>query len=152
MSIEEEIKFNVLNKISLLYNQKQDGLDILNSQDMFNDQTPEKQRHLCASYCYNYTDYAFCRYCPDELQRRNNPFNASQSKEPAYVRQFDKLLTQENKTDSVIYNKNDLIPFGDGTEEPVKVIEQNGKTYKLYAPYVVIKGESPKTPSTTNSN
>ena len=142
MSIEEEIKFNVLNKISLLYNQKQDGLDILNSEDMFLEQTAEKQRQLCASYCYNYTDYELCRMCPDTSKQRSNPELVSQSpNEPAYARQFEKLLTQENKTDSVIYNKNDLVPYGEGLQQPVKTIEQNGKKYKLYAPYVVIKGE-----------
>jgi hypothetical protein len=147
MSIEEEIKFNVLNKISLLYNQKQDGLDILNSEQMFKEQTTEKQRHLCASYCYNYTDYELCRLCPDTSKQRNNPErvnsinNTNLNNEPAYVKQFDKLLTQENNTDSVIYNKNDLIPYGEGLQQPVKTITQNGKEYKLYAPYVVIKGE-----------
>jgi hypothetical protein len=142
MSIEEEIKFNVLNKISLLYNQKQDGLDILNSEDMFLEQTPEKQRQLCASYCYNYTDYELCRMCPDTSKQRVNPERVNQSpNQPAYARQFEKLLTQENKTDSVIYNKEDLVPYGEGLQQPVKTIEQNGKQYKLYAPYVVIKGE-----------
>jgi hypothetical protein len=140
MSIEEEIKFNVLNKISILYNQKQDGLDILNSENMFLEQTPEKQRQLCASYCYNYTDYELCRMCPDTSKQRNNPERLN-NKEPSYVRQFDKLLTQENKTDTVIYNDNDLVPYGEGLQQPVKIIEQNGKKYKLYAPYVVIKGE-----------
>jgi hypothetical protein len=142
MSIEEEIKFNVLNKISLLYNQKQDGLDILNSEQMFREQTPEKQRHLCASYCYNYTDYDLCRLCPDTSKQRITPQQISQSpNQPAYVKQFNKLLTEENKTDSVIYNKEDLIPYGEHLEQPITTIEQNGKQYKLYAPYVVIKGE-----------
>jgi hypothetical protein len=142
MSIEEELKFNVLNKISLLYNQKQDGLDILNSEQMFLEQTPEKQRQLCASYCYNYTDYELCRLCPDTSKEPLNVQNVSQSPEqPAYARQFEKLLTQENKTDSVIYNKQDLTPYGEHLEQPITTIEQNGKKYKLYAPYVVIKGE-----------
>jgi hypothetical protein len=142
MSIEEEIKFNVLNKISLLYNQKQDGLNILNSEQMFNEQTPEKQRQLCASYCYNNTDYEFCNMCPDTSKNTNTPLKLSQSpNQPAYAKQFDKLLTQENKTDSVIYNKQDLVPYENAEQQPVKIIEQNGKQYKLYAPYVVIKGE-----------
>ena len=147
MSIEKEIEFNILNKISMLYNQKTDNTGILGLDEMFNTLTPTQKRHMCAGYCYNYSDYEFCALCPEKSKMRSTPLNVSSNTEPGYVQQFNKLTT-DSTTDSINYNKSDLLPYNVNNNitqnndfEPVKIIEQNGKKYKLYAPYIVIKGE-----------
>ena len=140
MSISDELRFNMLNKISLLYNNKTDGTDILGAETLFKSLTPEQVRHNCASYCYNNPDYEFCNFCPDASKNINNPKNVSSNKEPAYVKQFDKL-TNEVSSDNIIYNNNDLIPYGQEIQQPTKSIIHNNREYKLYAPYIVIKGE-----------
>lgn len=140
MSIEKELEFNVLNRISLLYNQKTDNTGILNVDDMFGGLTPEQKRHMCAGYCYNNMDYEFCALCPDKSKNKKTPELVSSNKEPGYYKQFTKL-TSDDTTDKIIYNNNDLVPYENTTLQPTKTFTQNGKTYKIYAPYIVLKGE-----------
>ena len=140
MSIEKEIEFNVLNRISLLYNQKTDNTGILNVDAMFDSLSAEQKRHMCAGYCYNYMDYEFCSLCPQQSKDKKTPEMVSSNKEPGYSKQFAKLIADE-KTDTIVYNNNDLVPYANTNLQPTKTITQNGKQFKLYAPYIVLKGD-----------
>lgn len=148
-SIDKELEFNILNRISLLYNQKTDNTGIHGLDDMFNTLTPTQKRHMCAGYCYNNAEYEFCSLCPSSSKSRSTPLLVSGNTEPGYAQQFNtKLSSDTPTTDTINYNKTDLIPFNinddmtatiNNNYEPIKVIEQNGKKYNLYAPYIVIK-------------
>lgn len=141
MSIEKELEFNVLNKISQLYNVKSDATELLNVDEIFYSLDPTNQRHLCTSYCYNYPDYHFCSFCDKELQDPKHQQNISSNKEPLYTKQFKTLLGSDPYTDSKIYNNNDLTPYQNTSPQSYKIINRNGKSYKIYAPYIVIRGE-----------
>ena len=147
MSIEKELEFNVLNRISLLYSQKTDNTGLLGLESMYNTLTPTQKRHMCSAYCYNDTRYEFCNFCPDESKLRSNPNNVSSNPEPGFFSQFQKLSpnAQSNNThtDNVIYNQNDIVPYNSSEQTPIKEVQINNMKYKLYAPYIILKGEEP---------
>lgn len=144
-TVDKELEFNVLSKISYLYRQKSDDLDILNGKSLLESLNHDENRHACTMYCHNNTNYEFCNYCDDKYKNTNHQLHISGKKEPEYSKQFNTNditnANNNNYVDKVIFNDNDLIPFNYSNLTPTKTVEVNGKKYNIYAPYIVIKGE-----------
>ena len=135
MSIDEELKFNILHKMSFAYNKDDDNTGILNNADLLTNLSEPQKQELCGIYCYNYADNDLCKYCDNKYKTKN------MKEEPLYANQFGGLLKQPEMVDSIQYTPDSLTPYTNLTNIPKKTVQRNGKTYELHVPYIVIKGE-----------
>lgn len=143
MSLDKELEFNLLTKISYLYNTKSDGAELLNLKDRFDMVDPSNQKELCRAYCYNYPDYTFCLFCPDSTKNTKTK-DELQGKQPLYTSQYESILGTDpfKPTDTLINNNintKNMALYDNTNPQEYREIIINGVKYNIYSPYIVAK-------------